>query len=130
MSVYNYFQAFSVFVVVIQLVFGVFRWLYENVVGPNFLEPKNLRRYGNWACKFIEYNFLFRSETLRIFFLCSGNRCYRRYWQGVCKIGMGLIVKLKRVNNYTINISVGKAWIEYYSCVTNTQQIGRCCERN
>jgi len=33
----------------VQLIFGVFRWIYGNVIGPKFLEPKNLRQYGNWA---------------------------------------------------------------------------------
>ncbi|KAG4068293.1 hypothetical protein HA402_007813 [Bradysia odoriphaga] len=49
MSFYDYFQTTTVFVVSIQLVFGVFRWIYQNVIGPNFLEPTNLRRYGDWA---------------------------------------------------------------------------------
>jgi len=46
---YEFIQTFSVIVVSIQLVFGVFRWIYGNVIGPNFLEPTNLRQYGNWA---------------------------------------------------------------------------------
>lgn len=46
---YESFQIFSVFVVTIQLVFGAFRWIYENVIGPKFLEPKNFLQYGNWA---------------------------------------------------------------------------------
>ncbi|XP_037048376.1 very-long-chain 3-oxoacyl-CoA reductase-like [Bradysia coprophila] len=46
---FEYFKTFSVFVVVIQVVFGVFRWLYGNVIGPTFLEPINLRHYGDWA---------------------------------------------------------------------------------
>ncbi|XP_037033658.1 very-long-chain 3-oxoacyl-CoA reductase-B-like [Bradysia coprophila] len=46
---FEFFKTFSVFIVVIQLVFGVFPWLYKNVVGPKFLEASNLRQYGNWA---------------------------------------------------------------------------------
>jgi len=46
---YEWFKTFSVFVFGIQLVFGVFRYLYQNVVGPYFLEPTNLRQYGKWA---------------------------------------------------------------------------------
>lgn len=53
-SCYELIKTFSVFVVGIQLVFGVFRWFYENVIGPKFLEPTNLRQYGKWACKFYE----------------------------------------------------------------------------
>ncbi|XP_037028949.1 very-long-chain 3-oxoacyl-CoA reductase-like [Bradysia coprophila] len=46
---YDLFKTFSVFVIGLQLVFGVFRWIYGNIVGPHFLESKNLRQYGNWA---------------------------------------------------------------------------------
>jgi len=46
---YELFQTFSVFVIGIQLVFGVARWIYGNIVGPHFLESKNLREYGSWA---------------------------------------------------------------------------------
>ncbi|XP_037028950.1 very-long-chain 3-oxoacyl-CoA reductase-like [Bradysia coprophila] len=42
-------KTFSVFVFGIQLIFGVFRWIYENIVGPRFLEPTDLRKYGKWA---------------------------------------------------------------------------------
>ncbi|KAG4079534.1 hypothetical protein HA402_005231 [Bradysia odoriphaga] len=49
MSCYEFVQTLSVFVVSIQLLFGVFRWIYGNVIGPRFLEPVNLRQYGNWA---------------------------------------------------------------------------------
>ncbi|KAG4070196.1 hypothetical protein HA402_003886 [Bradysia odoriphaga] len=48
-SCFEFLKTFSVFIVVIQLVFGVFPWLYENVVGPKFFEASNLRQYGNWA---------------------------------------------------------------------------------
>jgi len=49
MSYYEYLQTFSILVVSIQLLFGVFRWIYGNVIGPNFLEPTNFQRYGKWA---------------------------------------------------------------------------------
>ncbi|KAJ6638293.1 Very-long-chain 3-oxoacyl-CoA reductase, partial [Pseudolycoriella hygida] len=42
-------KTFSVFVFGIQLVFGVFRWIYQNVIGPKFLKPINLREFGSWA---------------------------------------------------------------------------------
>jgi len=49
MSCYEFIQTLSVFTVSIQLIFGVFRWIYGNVIGPKLLEPANLRQYGNWA---------------------------------------------------------------------------------
>lgn len=54
MSLYDDFQLFAVFVVGVQLVFGVFRWVYQNVIGPNFLESSNFRGYGEWACELMD----------------------------------------------------------------------------
>lgn len=51
---FEWLKTFSVFVFGIQLIFGIFRWLYENVVGPKFLEPTNLQQYGDWACKYFK----------------------------------------------------------------------------
>jgi len=46
---YEFLKTFSAFVFGIQLVFGVFRYIFQNLIGPYFLEPKNLHQYGKWA---------------------------------------------------------------------------------
>lgn len=40
-----------VFAVLIQLVCGVFRWLYQNVLGPRFGKSIDFKEYGEWARK-------------------------------------------------------------------------------
>lgn len=43
------FGTFCVFVVSVQLVCGVFRWLYENFLGPRFGKSIDFKSYGKWA---------------------------------------------------------------------------------
>jgi len=40
---------FCVFVVSVQLICGVFRWLYENFLGPRFGKSIDFKSYGRWA---------------------------------------------------------------------------------
>ncbi|CRK90101.1 CLUMA_CG003819, isoform A [Clunio marinus] len=40
---------FCTFVVLIQTVLGVFRWIYENILGPRFGKSINFSSYGRWA---------------------------------------------------------------------------------
>lgn len=57
---------FCYFVVSVQLVCGVFRWLYENVLGPRFGKSINFKNYGKWARKlklFSLSNLTFRLST-------------------------------------------------------------------
>ncbi|KAJ6638291.1 Very-long-chain 3-oxoacyl-CoA reductase, partial [Pseudolycoriella hygida] len=46
---YDTFQTFAVFVVFFQLLFGVSRWIYSNIIGPHFFSSKNLIKYGSWT---------------------------------------------------------------------------------
>jgi len=49
------FTNFCIAVVSIQLVFGVFRWLYENIIGPRLIGNSTVfKSYGRWACKWNE----------------------------------------------------------------------------
>lgn len=84
---YELFQTFAVFVVGIQLVFGVFRWIYGNVIGPKYLEPKNIRQYGKWACKLIVHSHRYRAHLQYFSFnFYSSDRRHGWNWQAVCKI--------------------------------------------
>lgn len=51
MSCCGAFGSFCVFVVLMQLVCGVFRWLYGNVLGPRFGKSIDLKSFGKWARK-------------------------------------------------------------------------------
>jgi hypothetical protein len=43
---------FCGFIVAAQLFCGVFRWIYENILGPKFGTPIDLKSYGKWARKY------------------------------------------------------------------------------
>lgn len=49
MSCCGFLGSFCVFVVLIQLVCGVFRWIYGNVIGPRFGKSVDFKSYGKWA---------------------------------------------------------------------------------
>jgi len=49
MSCCGAFGTFCVFVVLTQLACGVFRWLYENILGPRFGKSINFKNYGRGA---------------------------------------------------------------------------------
>lgn len=86
---YEQLKTLSVFVLGVQVILGVFRWIYENVIGPQFLEPTNLRQYGKWACKFPKNktsDFIIPDDNNLVFGFCSGDRRYRRNWQAIRKI--------------------------------------------
>lgn len=39
-------------IVIVQLIFGVFRWIYNVFIEPRlFGSSINFRKYGKWACK-------------------------------------------------------------------------------
>lgn len=49
MSCCGFISTFCVVVVSVQLICGVLRWLYENVLGPKFGKSIDFKRYGKWA---------------------------------------------------------------------------------
>lgn len=71
-----------VFVVLIQLVFGVFTWMYRNVLGPRLAAPLNFKKYGEWAR---EWNLKF-SENFKGFirFSFSYYWCNKWNWSRIC----------------------------------------------
>lgn len=42
---------FCAFIVSVQLFCGVFRWIYENFLGPRFGKSIDFKSYGKWARK-------------------------------------------------------------------------------
>ena len=43
--------SFCIAIVSIQLITGVFRWIYQNFIGPNTSgKTTNFKEYGKWAC--------------------------------------------------------------------------------
>lgn len=52
MSCCGMFGTFCTTVVLVQLICGVFRWLYENAIGPKFFGKSiDFKKYGSWARK-------------------------------------------------------------------------------
>lgn len=49
MACCGFFTNLCVFAVLVQLVCGVFRWLYQNVLGPRFGKSIDFKEYGEWA---------------------------------------------------------------------------------
>lgn len=106
---YELFKLFSVFIVGAQILFGVSRWLYANVIGPHLLGPINLRQYGKWACKFflifeaidykpqhtVEFQLGVHDNKLRKFCFYSGDWCNGWYWKGVCEISKTKTIQFK-----------------------------------
>ncbi|XP_037026855.1 very-long-chain 3-oxoacyl-CoA reductase [Bradysia coprophila] len=50
MSCLGWFSGFAVFVLIVQILRFVLPWLYENIIGPNFVgSPIKFRELGEWA---------------------------------------------------------------------------------
>lgn len=50
MSCLGWFSGFAVFVLIVQILRFVLPWLYENIIGPNFVgSPIKIRELGEWA---------------------------------------------------------------------------------
>jgi hypothetical protein len=51
MSCCGVFGTFCVFFVLVQFCCSFLRWIYRDVIGPQFGKPLKFKSYGKWACK-------------------------------------------------------------------------------